>query len=135
MTKHQRVAIIGAGHVGATAAYALMLRALVSEIVLIDSDTTLAKAEAADIADANALARPARIWAGNYEDAAGAAIAVITAGAATHGAESRLSVMARSAAIVFGCVGELMKSGFDGVILVAANPVDDMSMVAQRRSP
>ena len=63
-----RIAIIGAGHVGATAAYALMLRALVSEIVLIDSNAALAKAEAADIADANALARPAYIWAGSCED-------------------------------------------------------------------
>ncbi len=60
----ERIAIIGAGHVGATAAYAMMLRGLFEEIVLIDSDQALAEAEAADIADANALARPARIWAG-----------------------------------------------------------------------
>ena len=60
-----RIAVIGAGHVGATTAYALMLRALVSEIVLIDANMELAEAEAADISDANALARPARIWAGD----------------------------------------------------------------------
>jgi len=76
MTDRDRIAIIGAGHVGATAAYALMLRALVPEIVLIDSNRALAQAEAADIADANALARPARIWAGDYADAARASIAV-----------------------------------------------------------
>lgn len=58
-----RIAIIGAGHVGATTAYALMLRALSREIVLIDSNTALASAEAADLRDANALARPASIWA------------------------------------------------------------------------
>lgn len=129
-----RIAIIGAGHVGSTAAYALMLRALVREIVLIDSNHALAEAEAADIADANALARPARIWAGNYADAATACIAVITAGAATHGAESRLSVLARSAAIVDSCVKELVSAGFAGVILVAANPVDIMAHVALRSS-
>lgn len=125
-----RVAIIGSGHVGATTAYALMLRALFSEIVLIDSDQAHAIAEARDIADANALARPARIWAGDYTDAAEASIVVMTAGAATHGSESRLSVAARSAAIVRQCAGQLAAAGFDGILLVAANPVDLMTMVA-----
>lgn len=125
-----RVAIVGAGHVGATAAYALMLRALFREVVLIDSDPRRAVAEAQDISDANALARPARIWAGKYADAAGAGIAVITAGAATHGAETRLSVAAQSASIVRSCVAGLASAGFDGVLLIAANPVDLMTMVA-----
>lgn len=83
-----KIVIVGAGHVGAAAAYALMLRALVSEIVLIDTNGALVGAEAADIADANALARPARIWAGTYDDAADAAIAILTAGGVTHGAQS-----------------------------------------------
>lgn len=130
MSERQRIAIIGAGHVGATAAYALMLRALVREIVLIDADAQLAAAEAADLADANALARPARIWAGNYHDAAEAGIAVLTAGAATHGDESRLSVASRSAAIVRTCVRSLVAAGFDGVLLVASNPVDLMTQIA-----
>jgi L-lactate dehydrogenase len=133
-TNAARIAIIGTGHVGSTAAYALMLRALVSEIVMIDANATLAQAEAADIADANALARPARIWAGTYEDAATATIAVITAGAATHGNESRLSVLARSAVIVGACVESLVNAGFSGIILVAANPVDVMAHVAFRKS-
>ena len=134
MFEHERIVIIGAGHVGSTAAYALMLRALFEEIVLIDSDTALAEAEAADLSDANALARPARIWAGSYADAATAQIAVITAGAATHGAESRLSVASQSAMIVTTCVGELVQAGFTGIILVAANPVDLMTLAALRRS-
>ncbi len=129
-----RVAILGAGHVGATAAYALMLRALVDEIVLIDNNRALAAAEAADISDANAMARPARIWAGDYGDTAEAGIAIITAGAATHGDETRLSVSARSAAIVSECVDRLVAAGFAGIILVAANPVDLMTFVAHRRS-
>jgi L-lactate dehydrogenase len=129
-----RIAIIGMGHVGSTSAYALMLRALVSEIVLIDSNTALAEAEAADIADANALARPAHIWAGTYQDAATASIAVIAAGAATHGNESRLSVLSRSAVIVGACVDSLSKAGFVGIILVAANPVDIMTQIAFRKS-
>ena len=107
-----------------------MLRALVSEIVLIDSNVALAEAEAADIADANALARPARIWAGDYEDAASARIAIITAGAATHGSESRMSVLTRSAAIMSDCARSLRSAGFAGIIVVAANPVDIMAQVA-----
>ncbi len=125
-----RIAIIGAGHVGATAAYALMLRALVSEIVLIDNNVALAEAEAADIADANALARPARIWAGTYEDAAAARIVVIAAGAPTHGSDSRMSVLARSAVIASECVRSLTRAGFTGIIVVAANPVDIMAQIA-----
>ena len=132
MPPRERVAIIGAGHVGATTAYALMLRALFREIVLIDRDAALAEAEATDLSDANALARPGRIWAGSYEDAATARIAVITAGAATHGQQTRLSVASQSAAIVAECVKQLCDAGFDGVIVVAANPVDLMTLVAAR---
>jgi L-lactate dehydrogenase len=129
-----RIAVIGAGHVGATAAYALMLRALFREVVLIDRDEERTRAEAADLEDANALARPARIWAGDYADAARAGIAVITAGAATKGDETRLSVTGRSAAIVGSCVDALMAAGFGGIIVVASNPVDLMAHVALRRS-
>lgn len=133
-TSFDRVAIIGAGHVGATAAYALMLRALVRDIVLIDQNHALAQAEAADIADANALARPARVWAGDYADAASAGLAVITAGGGTRGSESRLSVAAESAAIVGDCVDRLVGAGFQGVLMVSANPVDLMTLVAVRRA-
>jgi L-lactate dehydrogenase len=130
MPNGSRVAIIGAGHVGATTAYALMLRALFREIVLIDSDASLAEAEAADLSDANALARPARIWAGTYAEVAEAQIAIITAGAATHGTETRLSVAGRSAAIVAQCVAKMAQAGFRGIVIVAANPVDLMARVA-----
>jgi L-lactate dehydrogenase len=129
-----RVAIIGAGHVGSTAAFALMLRALFREIVLIDHDHALALAEAADLSDANALARPARIWAGNYADAACAQIAVITAGAATHGDEARLTVASNSAAIIRASVSRLMSAGFDGILLIASNPVDLMALIAHEQS-
>lgn len=129
-----RIAFIGAGHVGATAAYATMLRALFEEIVLVDSDAALALAEAADLSDANALARPARIWAGTFADAATAQIAVITAGAASHGSETRLSLASRSAAIVAECAMALAREGFAGIILVAANPVDLMTVIAMRHA-
>lgn len=129
-----RVAFIGAGHVGATAAYATMLRALFEEIVLIDHNQALAASEAIDLAHANALARPARIWAGDYGDAAGAQVAILTAGAASKGSESRLALAARSAAIVGDCAQQLKEAGFAGILIVASNPVDLMTVVATRHS-
>jgi L-lactate dehydrogenase len=134
MPQCERIAIIGAGHVGAPTAYALMLRALLREIVLIDSDTALAEAEAADLSHANALARPARIWAGDYADTASARIAVITAGAATKGAQSRLSVASQGADIVAACVKQLAAAGFEGLIVVASNPVHLMALIASRQA-
>jgi L-lactate dehydrogenase len=128
------VAIIGAGNVGATAAYALMLRGLFAEIVIIDKDADRATAEATDIADANAIARPARIWAGDYADVRDADVVVLTAGAATHGDETRTSIAAKSAAIVRACVQEAMSAGFNGVLVVSSNPVDAMAQVAQATS-
>src|SRR3546814_18496120 len=108
-----------------------MLRALFREIVLIDNDMKRAAAEAQDIADANALARPARIWAGDYADAAAATLAVITAGAATHGTETRLSVAARRAVIVGACVTELSAAGFKGLLLSHSHPVAPMALKQQ----
>ena len=134
MPMSSRIAIIGTGNVGATAAYALMLRGIVSEIVLIDRSAEHAAAEATDIADANAIARPARIWAGDYSDVRDAAILVITAGATPKDGEPRTSVAARSATIVRDCVGQARQAGFAGVLVVASNPADAMTQVAQAAS-
>jgi L-lactate dehydrogenase len=77
-----RVAIVGVGNVGATFAYALVLSGLAAEIVLIDANERRAEGEAMDLLHAVPFAKPARVWAGSYADAAGAAITVVTAGAA-----------------------------------------------------
>lgn len=129
-----RIAVIGAGHVGATVAYALMLREIVGEIVLVDTNEKLAEAQALDIEHANALSRPTRVWAGGYADAARASIVVLTAGATMKSGESRLSLLDRSAAIVRSCVRELMAGGFSGILVVASNPVDVMAQLAQELS-
>lgn len=134
MPMTSRIAIVGAGHVGATVAYALMLRGLFAEIVLIDQSPEQAEAEATDIADANAIAPPVRIWSGGYGDTCSADILVITAGASQKGGEPRTALAGRSAAIVRDCVRQAMDAGFDGVILVASNPADAMTQVAQAAS-
>lgn len=134
MSTSSRIAIVGAGNVGATAAYALMLRGLFAEIVLIDHTPERAAAEATDIADANAIAQPVRIWAGDYADVAGAGILVITAGAGTKDGEPRTAIAGKSAVIVRDCVRQAMEAGFDGILVVASNPADAMTQVAQATS-
>jgi L-lactate dehydrogenase len=134
MSTSSRIAIIGAGNVGATAAYALMLRGLFAEIVVIDHTPERAAAEATDIADANAIAKPARIWAGDYADVADASILVITAGAGTKDGEPRTAIAGKSAVIMRECVRQAMDAGFKGIIVVASNPADAMTQVAQTTS-
>lgn len=119
-----KIAIIGTGNVGATFAYALLLNGLPSEIVLIDTNTGKAQGEAMDLNHAMPLHSPARIWPGRYEDCAGAAITVITAGSAQRPGESRLDLIQRNAAIFKSIVENIVKYNPDGIILVATNPVD-----------
>ena len=76
-----KIGIVGAGQVGATAAYAMMMRGVVSEIVLVDRNTDLAVAQARDILDATPLADPLRVRAGESADLHGARVVVLAAGA------------------------------------------------------
>ena len=94
-----KVGVIGAGFVGATAAYAMMLNGTCSEIVLIDRDEARAKAEAADIAHGAPLAKGVRAYAGDYPDLKGAALVIIAAGSNQKPGESRLNLLARNAAL------------------------------------
>ena len=75
-----RVAVVGAGNVGSTFAYALLLSGLAAEIVLIDVNRAKAEGEAMDLNHTEPFAHPTRIWAGDYPDCAGATVTVIAAG-------------------------------------------------------
>ncbi len=88
-----KIAIIGAGNVGATYAYALLQSGLAGEIVLIDANKSKAEGEAMDLNHAVPFVQPTRIWAGTYEDCKGAAITVVTAGAGQKPGESRLDLV------------------------------------------
>jgi L-lactate dehydrogenase len=122
-----RIAIVGAGNVGATFAYALLQSGLAGEIVLIDNNRTHAEGEAMDLNHAVPLATSTRIWAGDYADTAGAAITVITAGSAQKPGETRLDLVQRNYEIFKGIVSEIIKHNPTGIILVATNPVDVLS--------
>lgn len=128
--KPTRVAIVGAGNVGATFAYSLLLSGLASEIVLIDANHAKAEGEAMDLNHAMPLGRPARIWAGTYEDTAGAIITVITAGAAQRPGETRLDLVQRNTEIFKQIIPKIVENNPNGILLIATNPVDILTYVA-----
>ena len=129
-----RVVIIGCGHVGSTSAYSLLINGTVEELVLVDQDGDKLLGEVMDLRHAVPLARPVRIWAGNYEDAKIADVAVIAAGAGTIPGESRLNLLGRNAAVIREIVQNLINAGFDGIILMTTNPVDILAQIAQEES-
>ena len=130
-----KVGIIGAGFVGATAAYAMMLNGTCSEIVLIDRDEPRAKAEAADIAHGAPLAKGVRAYAGDYKDLTGASLVVIAAGSNQKPGESRLNLLSRNAAILASIVPQVVQAAPDAVVLLVSNPVDIMTSIARALHP
>ena len=104
-----RIAIVGLGNVGASFAYALLFRGLASEIVLIDANRAKAEGEAMDLNHAVPFTHSTRIWAGDYSECAGAAVTVITAGAAQKPGETRLDLVRKNARIFASIVPEVVK--------------------------
>jgi L-lactate dehydrogenase len=127
-----KVGIVGAGFVGAAAANALVLRGVATEIVLVDLDERRAVAEAADVAHVTMFAAPVRVSAGRPEDLAGSQVVVVTAGVAQTRDQSRLDLLARNAEIVTMVVRDVLVHAPEAVLLVATNPVDVMTWVAER---
>jgi L-lactate dehydrogenase len=119
-----RIAVVGAGNVGATFAYSLVLSGLASELVMVDANQRRAEGEAMDLSHAVPFSKPVRIWAGDYDDTAGAAITVVSAGAAQKPGESRLDLVRKNDAIFAQVIPAIAAANPDGIILVASNPVD-----------
>lgn len=133
MSPH-RVAIIGAGHVGATCAYALLLSGLAAELVLVDADHRRAEGEAMDLMHAVPFGDPVRVWAGSYDDVVDAPVVVVTAGANQRPGETRLQLLARNAAVIRDIVPRVVASNPDVTLIVATNPVDVLTWAAVRQS-
>ncbi len=119
-----KVGIVGAGAVGATTAYALVMRGVCREIVLVDLDKKRAKAEADDILHAVPFAHPMRVSAGEYADLRESKMVIFTAGAAQKSGETRLELLERNAAIFRSIVPQVIEYARDAILLVATNPVD-----------
>lgn len=127
-----KIGIIGAGMVGATAAYAMVMRGVGREIILIDRDRERAAAEADDILHAVPFAHPINVHDGDYSDLRGARLVVITAGTAQKPGETRLDLLQRNASILKQIITSTLTQAPEAVILVATNPVDVMTHLAAR---
>lgn len=129
-----RVVVVGAGNVGTTFAYALLLSGLAAEIVLVDANQKKAEGEAMDLNHAVPFTAPTRIWAGDYSDCAGAVVTVVAAGAAQKPGETRLELVKKNAAIFGQIIPEVARHNPDGILLIATNPVDVLTYVSYRVS-
>ncbi|CCQ34653.1 L-lactate dehydrogenase 1 protein [Halorhabdus tiamatea SARL4B] len=130
-----KVAIIGAGDVGATTAYALMMSGSVSEIVLVDIDHEKAEGEAMDLRHGASFVKPVDIYAGDYEDAHDADVVIIAAGASQKPGETRLELLGRNVDIFHDMIPRITDGlADDAVLLVVANPVDVLSYVTWKVS-
>jgi L-lactate dehydrogenase len=129
-----KVGIVGAGAVGATAAYAIGLMKAAQEVVLVDRNADLAEAQAADILHAMPFASATRIGAGGYEALAGAGVVILAAGVNQQPGESRLALLGRNAAVFEEVIRQVLAVTPDPILVVATNPVDIMTTVALRLS-
>jgi len=129
-----KIAIIGAGKVGTTFAYALILNGLAGEIVLIDVDKERTEGEVMDLSHAVPLSSPVRIWHGDYADCAGANIIVITAGASQRPGETRLDLLKRNTAIFRQILPQVLEYNRSAILLIATNPVDVLSYASWKLS-
>lgn len=129
-TDRRKVALIGTGMVGMSYAYSLLNQNVCDELVLIDIDRKRAEGEAMDLNHGLAFSGSnMKIYAGEYEDCADADIVVICAGVAQKPGESRLNLLKRNAAVFKSIVDPVTASGFNGIFLVATNPVDIMTRI------
>jgi L-lactate dehydrogenase len=124
-----KIGIVGAGQVGATAAYSMMMRRVGSEIMLVDRNADLAVAQARDILDATPFADPVRVRAGESADLDGARVVVLAAGTNQRPGESRLDLLSRNAEIFAEIVPAVLAAAPEPVFLVATNPVDVMTQI------
>lgn len=127
-----KVGIVGAGLVGSTAAYALVMNGVGREIVLVDLEEKRARAEAADILHAVPFAHPLTIRAGGYEDLAGSTAVVVAAGVSQRPGEQRGELLGRNAAVFRQVIPSILEHAPSAVLVIASNPVDAMTHVASQ---
>lgn len=132
-----KVGIIGTGMVGSTTGYAMVMSGTGNEIVLVDLNKARAEAEADDMAHAVPFAHPAvptAVSSGDYADLDGADVVVITAGVPQKPGETRLQLLEKNAAVFAQIIPQILKATPNPILVVATNPVDVMTEIAQRIS-
>ena len=129
-----KIAIIGAGNVGSTFAFSLMISGLAREIVLIDKNESLAIGECMDLNHGLSFAHPTKIYAAGFEGCADAEIVVITAGANQKPDETRTDLINKNVAIFKDIVPAIAKYAKEAIILVVTNPMDILTYVTLKLS-
>ncbi len=120
-----RVVVVGTGYVGSSYAFALMNQGIADELVLIDLNKDKTMGDVMDLNHGKVFApQPTNIWMGDYEDCAQADLVVICAGGNQKPGETRLDLVDKNLKIFKSVVDSVMDAGFDGIFLVATNPVD-----------
>lgn len=134
-TEKRKVVLIGTGMVGMSYAYSMLNQNVCDELVLIDVDKKRAEGEAMDLNHGLAFSGShMKIYAGEYPDCQDADIVVICAGVAQKPGESRLDLLKRNREVFRSIVGPVTESGFNGLFLVATNPVDVMTRMTYELS-
>ncbi len=131
---YRKIAIVGAGSVGASAAYALVISGLVSEIVLVDINRYRAEGEAMDLAHGAAFTKPINIHVGNYKDCLDADIIIFAAGANQKPGETRLDLVHKNIQVLRDTLPEIIDPKGDTILLMVSNPVDVLTYAALRFS-
>lgn len=125
-----KVTIIGAGMVGSTVAYSLVLQDIVEEIALIDLNADLVNAQVMDLQHSVPFVGRTDVKVGTYDDCADSDVVVITCGAAQKPGETRLDLVQKNAAIIKGIVPQVFEKKPNTILVMVTNPVDVLTHVA-----
>lgn len=129
-----RIVIIGAGLVGSTFAYSLMINGLVSEIVMLDVNEERLEGEVMDLNHGISFVRPVQVRKGTYADCKDADLIVISAGSNQKPGETRIDLLNRNTEIFRTIIDRIIASGSKSILLIATNPVDIMTYITYKLS-
>ena len=133
--ENSKVAIIGAGAVGSSMAYASLIRESAREVALYDIQTEKVEAEVLDLAHGTQFTGSTRITGGSdLAVVEGSNVVVITAGAKQHPGQSRLDLVGTNVGILTDLMPKLVERAPDAVFVIVSNPCDVLAVVAQRVS-
>lgn len=129
-----KIAIIGTGSVGSTIAYSIAMLGMASEIVMIDINNEKALGEALDIRQGTPFCAPCSIYAGDYPDAEGSNIVIVTSGVARKAGQSRLELAQVNVNITKTIIPEITKYAPDATYIIVSNPVDILTYTFHKMS-
>lgn len=132
--KIHKIILVGDGAVGSTYAFSLVQQGIAQELGIVDIVKERTQGDAIDLADATPWIAPKTIYSAEYSDAKDADLVVISAGAPQKPGETRLQLVDKNLKIIKSVVEPIVKSGFNGIFLVAANPVDILTYAVQKLS-